>query len=90
MVGQRAHRDGRPEVALTPRESDVLAHLLRACPGLASGAELLLDVSGPDHDGDANIVDVYIGHLRRKLASAGEVVGIDNVRGFGFKVTWDS
>lgn len=80
---------GSTEVALTPRESDVLAHLLRAYPGLASKAELLLDVWGPDHDGDANIVDVYIGHLRRKLASAGKVVSIDNVRGFGFKVTLD-
>lgn len=80
---------GDREVALTPREAAVLAALMRRHPGVAAKQELLAEVWGPDFDGDDNIVDVYVGHLRRKLAAALADVRITNVRGLGFRTDID-
>lgn len=76
--------DGR-SLELTPRETAVLAALMRRHPGVASKDEVLTEVWGPEFEGDGNIVDVYVGHLRRKLAGVGASARIANVRGVGFR-----
>jgi DNA-binding response OmpR family regulator len=58
--------DGEP-VTLTPREFAVLEHLARRAPDVVSKGALLDAVWGLDFDGDPNIVEVYVGYLRRKL-----------------------
>jgi DNA-binding response OmpR family regulator len=77
-----AHRvevDGS-EVALAPREFLLLEHLLRAHPAAVPKEELLEKVWG-DLD-DANVVEVYIGYLRRKLGRT----RIETVRGVGYRM----
>jgi DNA-binding response OmpR family regulator len=77
-----AHRvevDG-VEVSLAPREFLLLEHLLRAHPAVVPKEELLLKVWG-DLD-DANVVEVYIGYLRRKLGRT----RIETVRGVGYRM----
>jgi DNA-binding response OmpR family regulator len=76
---------GTAPIELTPRETAVLASLMRRHPGVVSKDEILTEVWGPEFAGDANIVDVYIGHLRRKLAAADADVRIANIRGLGFR-----
>jgi len=77
-----AHRvevDGS-EVSLAPREFLLLEHLLRAHPAAVHKEELLEKVWG-DLD-DANVVEVYVGYLRRKLGRA----RIETVRGVGYRM----
>lgn len=76
---------GERAIALTPREASVLEVLMKRSPGVVTKDELLTEVWGPEFDGPSNIVDVYIGHLRRKLADAQSTIGIGNVRGVGFR-----
>ena len=66
--GQMTCRRGDDDpVTLTPREFAVLEHLARRAPDVVPKASLLDAVWGIDFEGDPNIVEVYIGYLRRKL-----------------------
>ncbi|BCJ67723.1 response regulator transcription factor [Polymorphospora rubra] len=74
-VGDRA-------VELTAREF-LLAETLMRHPGQVLSREQLLDrVWGLGHDPGSNVVDVYVGYLRRKLG--GDV--IQTVRGMGYRL----
>ena len=55
------------EIVLTAREFDVLEFLVRRAGQAMSKAEILAGVWDYDFDGDPNIVEVYIGRLRRKV-----------------------
>jgi DNA-binding response OmpR family regulator len=68
------------EVALAPREFLLLEHLLRAHPATVRKEDLLEKVWG-DLD-DANVVEVYVGYLRRKLGRS----RIETVRGVGYRM----
>jgi two-component system OmpR family response regulator len=74
-------RDGSV-VSLTPREFAVLERLARRSPDVVSKAALLDVVWGLDFDGDPNIVEVYVGYLRKKLGR--DVVR--TVRGAGYQM----
>ena len=56
-------------MSVTTREFDVLEFLMRRAGQVLSKSEILGGVWSDDFDGDPNIVEVYIGRLRRKLAS---------------------
>jgi DNA-binding response OmpR family regulator len=71
--------DGAP-VALSPREYLVLEHLMRAAPAVVSKDDLLVKVW--DDAEDANLVEVYVGYLRRKLGRE----RIETVRGVGYRI----
>lgn len=74
-------------VALTAREY-ALAAALFARPGdVLTRAELLDRVWGPHFDGEPNIVEVYVGYLRRKLTELGAArVALRTVRGMGYRL----
>jgi len=71
-------RDGQ-EIELTGREYDVLEFLARRAGRVVSRSELL-DEIWSDYEGSPNIIDVYVGYLRKKLGRA----LIRTVRGSGF------
>lgn len=78
-----ASRAGR-ELGLTTREFDVLLALAQH-PGQVLGrAQLLAQVWGYTWDVDTNVVDVFVGYLRKKLEAAGEPRIVQTVRGVGF------
>ncbi|ADU47364.1 response regulator transcription factor [Intrasporangium calvum] len=78
-AGHAVEVDG-VEVALAPREYLLLEHLIRAHPAVVRKEELLDAVWGGLDD--ANVVEVYVGYLRRKLGRA----RIETVRGVGYRM----
>lgn len=69
---------------LSRREFDLLA-TFATNPGIVLSRIRLLElVWGYDFDVDTNVVDVFVGYLRRKLESTGALRLIDTVRGVGF------
>lgn len=71
------------QVELTPREFAVLEHLARRAPEVVPKQALLDAVWGYDFDGDPNIVEVYVGYLRRKLGRD----AVRTVRNVGYQLT---
>jgi two-component system OmpR family response regulator len=71
-------------VTLTPREFSLLEYLLSHPNTTLSKTEILNVVWGNDFDGDQNIVEVYVGYLRKKIDIANEPSVIRTVRGFGY------
>ena len=55
------------EVRLTPTEYKLLTTLVRHAGRVVTHQQLLLSVWGPNHDGHAHYVRVYMGHLRHKI-----------------------
>jgi DNA-binding response OmpR family regulator len=78
---RRAATDGRT-VDLTAREFTMLEVLIRHAGQVLSREQLLSHVWGYDYDPGSNVVDVYIGYLRRKLGSN----SIETVRGMGYRL----
>jgi DNA-binding response OmpR family regulator len=85
LVGRRAERDGR-SVRLSERESELLAHLMRHAGKVCTHREILAAVWGYDHDPGTNVVQVYIGYLRRRLSLPGSPAPIETVRSVGYRL----
>ena len=81
---RRVWRDG-DEVMLTAREFEVLEFLVRRSGQVVSKHEILAGVWDLDFDGDANIVEVYVGRLRRKLGEPPVGHRVETVRGAGYR-----
>lgn len=81
---RRVVQRGTREVDLTRREFELLETFARH-PGIVLSREQLLDrVWGYDFPADGNVVDVFVGYLRRKLEAEGEPRMLHTVRGVGF------
>jgi two-component system OmpR family response regulator len=85
---RRVHR-GTDEIALTPREFGVLHFLLRHRGDVVSKQDILEGVWDTHYEGDANIVEVYVGYLRRKLDQPYGKQAIETVRGMGYRLAAD-
>ncbi len=72
------------EAKLTSREFRVLEYLMESVDRPVTKKEILDSVWGADFDGDPNVVEVYVGYLRRKLDAKGAVSRIRTVRGLGY------
>lgn len=83
----RRCRRGDTDIDLTPRELTVLQTLMSRSPEVVPKQDLLDAVWGFDFDGDPNIVEVYIGYLRRKIDRPFDTHSIRTVRGVGYQVT---
>src|SRR6478609_7312396 len=83
IPGRRARVNGA-DVDLTKREFDLLAVLAEHKTAVLSRAQLLELVWGYDFAADTNVVDVFIGYLRRKLEAGGAPRLLHTVRGVGF------
>ncbi len=76
-------RAGR-ELTLTITEFNLLHALLRNKGKVVERASLLSEVWGYDFGGDDNVLEIYIGYLRKKTEAAGEARLILTVRGLGY------
>jgi DNA-binding response OmpR family regulator len=81
---RRVARRGKREMELTRREFDLLEVLARNDGIVLSRSQLLERVWGYDFEIDSNVVDVFVGYLRRKLEVGGEPRLIQTVHGVGF------
>ena len=77
---------GDDEVVLTAREFGVLEFLVRRSGQVLSKSEILAGVWEHDFEGDPNIVEVYIGRLRRKIDDPYGRRSIETVRGVGYRL----
>jgi DNA-binding response OmpR family regulator len=73
-------------IELTARELEMLAFLLDHPGEIFTRSELLDAVWGRDFQGDRNIVEVYISHLRRKIDDPFDTRSIETVRGRGYRL----
>lgn len=76
--------NGSP-VDLTSYEYKVLEYLMMHAGELVSKADLTEHIYQQDFDRDSNVLEVFIGRLRRKLDPDGEIKPIETVRGRGYR-----
>lgn len=74
-------------IDLTQKEFDLLAYFLARPNQALHRDDIHRDVWGNDFDRGTNLIDVYVGYLRRKLRSADVDSTIDTVRGVGYRFT---
>lgn len=79
-----AQRDGR-DLGLTPREFALLEFFLRHPGEAVTKAQILDHVWDSAYEGDPNVVEVYVGYLRRKLGEGADGSCIETVRGVGYR-----
>ena len=75
---------GSRRIDLTAKEFELLRQLLRHPRQVLSRDQILQEVWGYDFGGEDNVLEVYIGYLRRKTEASGEPRLIQTVRGVGY------
>lgn len=83
LTTQRVWR-GRQEIALTPREYALLEYLAMRAGQTVSRTDIWQHVYEFNSAASSNVVDVYIGYLRKKIEQAGKPLLIHTVRGRGY------
>jgi DNA-binding response OmpR family regulator len=81
----REVRSGGELVRLATTEFELLVYLMRNRGYVLSREQILRTVWGYDHDPGTNVVDVYIGYLRRKLRRDADHRPIVTVRSVGYR-----
>lgn len=87
-AARTVHR-GQTEIELTAREFGLLEFLLRRRGEALSKHEILAHVWDAHYDGDENVVEVYIGYLRRKIDAPFGTRTIQTLRGVGYRLSED-
>ena len=72
------------DLSLTVTEFNLLHLLLRHPRQVLERRQILSDVWGYDFGGDDNVLEIYIGYLRKKLEADGGPRLIQTVRGVGY------
>jgi DNA-binding response OmpR family regulator len=85
LLTRKVRRDGRL-IALSTTEFELLVYLLRHHGQVLSREQILSSVWGYQHDPATNVVDVYIGYLRRKLGRPGDPAPIFTMRAVGYRL----
>ena len=78
---------GRRRISLTAREYALLEYFLRNVGRVLTRPMITQHVWGMDWDPQSNIVDVYVGYLRRKIDADGEPRLVQTVRGAGYSLS---
>jgi len=84
LNARRVYRSGR-EIVLTARELAFLELFLRNPGKLFARRELEDLLWEHDRESGSNVIEVYVGRLRRKLSANGEPIVIETVRGGGYR-----
>jgi DNA-binding response OmpR family regulator len=85
LLTRKVSRNGH-SAQLSTTEFELLVYLLHRRGQVISREELLSSVWGYEHDPETNVVDVYVGYLRRKLGRPDDPVPIFTVRGVGYRL----
>jgi DNA-binding response OmpR family regulator len=85
LLTRRVRRAGNP-VALSTTEFELLVYLMRHRGQVLSREQILSAVWGYQHDPATNVVDVYVGYLRRKLGRPDSPAPIFTVRRVGYRL----
>ncbi|HNT74660.1 MAG TPA: response regulator transcription factor [Anaerolineae bacterium] len=82
-TSREVRRKDRP-FTLTPTEFDLLHLLMRHPNQVLERKQILNHVWGYDFVGDDNVIEVYVGYLRKKMEGEGDCRLIQTVRGVGY------
>ena len=85
-LSRRVERNGR-EITLTTKEFSLLEFLMMHAEQVLSRTQLGEHVWGYDYYNQSNVVDVYVGYLRRKIDDGQAFALIHTVRGVGYKLS---
>jgi DNA-binding response OmpR family regulator len=85
LLTREARRAGKT-AALSTTEFELLVYLMRHKGEVLSREQILSRVWGYQHDPATNVVDVYVGYLRRKLGRPGDPAPIFTVRRVGYRL----
>jgi two-component system response regulator MprA len=80
----REGRRGTRGFALSPTEFALLRLLMRHPRQVLARSQILANIWGLDFPGDDNIIEVYVGYLRKKMEEGGEPRLIQTIRGVGY------
>jgi DNA-binding response OmpR family regulator len=80
---------GGEEISLTAKEFSLLEYLMRHPGEAVSKTDILNAVWDWDFEGDPNVVEVYIGYLRRKIDQPFDRASIETIRGVGYRLRVD-
>ena len=83
---QQVRVNGQP-IELTAYEYRVLEYLVLRAGQVISKAELTEHIYNQDFDRDSNVIEVFVGRLRRKLDPDGSLNVIETLRGRGYRFT---
>ena len=83
---RRTVQRAQTPIALTPREYGLLAFLMRKKDAVITKAEILRNVWDEHYQGPDNVVEVYVGYLRRKIDVPFGTNTIETVRGVGYRL----
>jgi DNA-binding response OmpR family regulator len=89
LVSRQVLVDGTP-VRLSNTEFELLVYLAQNRPHVLSREEILRAVWGYTHDPGTNVLEVYIGYLRRKLRTLSRPAPITTVRSVGYRFDEDA
>jgi two-component system OmpR family response regulator len=73
-------------ISLTPREYGLLEYLLRNKDTVVTKTEILQNVWDANYEGADNVVEVYVGYVRRKIDIPFGTKTIETVRGVGYRL----
>lgn len=85
-TGQRVSRDGE-DIELTSYEYKVLEYLMLHAGEVVSKSDLTEHLYAQDYDRDSNVIEVFVGRLRKKLDPDGVLNPIDTLRGRGYRLS---
>jgi DNA-binding response OmpR family regulator len=85
LISRVVTLQGEP-VHLSSREFELLAYFVRHPNQVLSRDQILSAVWGYDFDPGTNVVEVYVGYLRRKLATDGKPAPIETLRSVGYRL----
>jgi two-component system response regulator MprA len=75
---------GDQQIQLTVTEFNLLRYFMQHPRQVLERSQILNEIWGYDFGGDDNVLEIYVGYLRKKLESLGEARVIQTVRGVGY------
>ncbi|MGG0240620.1 response regulator transcription factor [Bacillus rhizoplanae] len=85
MDTREVTRNGK-SISLTPKEYDLLVYLLTNKNKIVTREGILTHVWGYEYEGETNVIDVYIRHLRKKIEEEFSSPLIHTIRGIGYSI----
>lgn len=82
----REVKRGRRSITLTPKEYDFLVYLVINKNKVVTRDNIILKVWGYEYEGETNVIDVFIRHLRKKIDEDFPTQLITTIRGIGFTI----
>ncbi len=86
MANREVRRAGK-QIELSPREFTLLEYLMRHPRQVLTRAQITEHIWNFDFYGDSNVVDVYIGYLRRKIDRGFDPPLLQTIRGIGYRLS---